>query len=60
MAHFVWGVIPEDNGNPFNPDDSGVLILDDTFNMVHMESQQFMTLFCSYLREASFMSDSVV
>lgn len=36
---FVWGVLPVDNGNYFEPTSKGTLEFDSTFDMASPESQ---------------------
>lgn len=51
---FVWGVLPEDNGNYLNPKSKGTLKFDETFNISNSESQQWLLDFCQNLRGQDF------
>ncbi|XP_036309270.1 protein dispatched homolog 1 isoform X2 [Pipistrellus kuhlii] len=50
----VWGVSPEDNGNPLNPKSKGRLTLDSSFNMASPASQVWILRFCQKLRNQTF------
>ncbi|MBN3305909.1 DISP1 protein, partial [Amia calva] len=50
----IWGIIPEDNGDPLNPKNKGELRLDSSFNMASPASQLWILNFCQKLRNQSF------
>lgn len=47
---FVWGVVPEDNGDHLDPASRGTLQIDFTFDMAAPDSQAFLMKFCHNLR----------
>lgn len=51
---FVWGVLPEDNGNYLNPFSKGTLELDSSFDIADPNSQQWLLKFCRELRRQPF------
>uniref|UniRef100_A0A6I8NY10 Protein dispatched homolog 1 n=1 Tax=Ornithorhynchus anatinus TaxID=9258 RepID=A0A6I8NY10_ORNAN len=50
----IWGVSPEDNGNPLNPKSKGKLRLDSSFNIASPASQVWILRFCQKLRNQTF------
>ncbi|XP_059798033.1 protein dispatched homolog 1 isoform X4 [Balaenoptera ricei] len=50
----IWGVSPEDNGNPLNPKSKGKLTLDGGFNIASPASQVWILQFCQKLRNQTF------
>ncbi|XP_052593841.1 protein dispatched homolog 1 isoform X3 [Peromyscus californicus insignis] len=50
----IWGVSPEDSGNPLNPKSKGKLTLDRTFNIASPASQAWILHFCQKLRNQTF------
>ncbi|KAG8543209.1 hypothetical protein GDO81_025209 [Engystomops pustulosus] len=50
----VWGISPEDNGDPLNPKSRGKLKLDSSFNISSPVSQQWMLSFCQKLKNQTF------
>ncbi|KAM8809328.1 protein dispatched homolog 1 [Eudromia elegans] len=50
----IWGVIPEDNGDPLNPKSKGKLQLDNSFNIASPASQVWILRFCQKLRNQTF------
>ncbi|KAB0342729.1 hypothetical protein FD754_019655, partial [Muntiacus muntjak] len=50
----IWGVSPEDNGNPLNPKSKGKLTLDSAFNIASPASQVWILHFCQKLRNQTF------
>ncbi|XP_078505954.1 protein dispatched homolog 1 [Lissotriton helveticus] len=50
----IWGVSPEDNGDPLNPKSKGKLKLDSSFNIASQESQVWIYNFCQKLRNQTF------
>ena len=53
---FVWGLEPVDNGNPWDPDDSGSIIIDKSFNLSSKASQKWLLTFCENVRNQTFYS----
>ncbi|XP_054271715.1 protein dispatched isoform X2 [Macrosteles quadrilineatus] len=51
---FVWGVVPEDNGDHLDPASRGTLQIDFTFDMAAPDSQAFLMKFCHNLRVQPF------
>ncbi|XP_014829226.1 PREDICTED: protein dispatched homolog 1 [Poecilia mexicana] len=54
----IWGVTPEDNGDPLNPKNKGKLMLDSSFNIASPASQLWILNFCQKLRNQSFVFQS--
>uniref|UniRef100_A0A8D0NLA6 Protein dispatched homolog 1 n=1 Tax=Sus scrofa TaxID=9823 RepID=A0A8D0NLA6_PIG len=50
----IWGVSPEDNGNPLNPKSKGKLTLDSSFSIASPASQVWILRFCQKLRNQTF------
>ncbi|KAJ7341042.1 hypothetical protein JRQ81_004712 [Phrynocephalus forsythii] len=50
----IWGVSPEDNGDPLNPKSKGKLKLDSAFNVASPDSQLWILKFCQKLRNQTF------
>uniref|UniRef100_A0A8D0GQT4 Protein dispatched homolog 1 n=1 Tax=Sphenodon punctatus TaxID=8508 RepID=A0A8D0GQT4_SPHPU len=50
----IWGVSPEDNGDPLNPKSKGKLKLDSSFNIASTASQAWILHFCQKLRNQTF------
>ncbi|XP_019372042.1 PREDICTED: protein dispatched homolog 1 isoform X2 [Gavialis gangeticus] len=50
----IWGVFPEDNGDPLNPKSKGKLKLDSSFNIASPASQVWILHFCQKLRNQTF------
>ncbi|KAM6217868.1 protein dispatched homolog 1 [Rhynchocyon petersi] len=50
----IWGVSPDDNGNPLNPKSKGKLTLDGSFNIASPASQVWILHFCQKLRNQTF------
>ncbi|XP_060102070.1 protein dispatched homolog 1-like isoform X2 [Heteronotia binoei] len=50
----IWGVSPEDNGDPLNPKSKGILKLDSSFNIASPDSQLWILTFCQKLRNQTF------
>uniref|UniRef100_A0A6J0T4L0 Protein dispatched homolog 1 isoform X1 n=2 Tax=Pogona vitticeps TaxID=103695 RepID=A0A6J0T4L0_9SAUR len=50
----IWGVSPEDNGDPLNPKSKGKLKLDGAFNIASPDSQLWILKFCQKLRNQTF------
>ncbi|XP_054772823.2 protein dispatched homolog 1-like [Lytechinus pictus] len=51
---FVWGIIPLDNGDLWNPDDRGQVLLDKPLTLSQEDSQQWLSNFCKEVRLQSF------
>lgn len=51
---FVFGILPEDNGNFLNPKTKGFLKFDEAFNISNAESQKWLLNFCRNLRGEDF------
>ncbi|CAH1377826.1 unnamed protein product [Tenebrio molitor] len=51
---FVWGVLPEDNGDHLNPESLGKLVLDPEFDISQPESQVWLLKFCRDLHRQPF------
>lgn len=51
---FIWGVLPEDNGNYMNPYNKGTVQRDSTFDMSDPLSQMWLLNFCRELRAQPF------
>ncbi|XP_041456836.1 protein dispatched homolog 1-like [Lytechinus variegatus] len=52
----VWGTVPIDNGDPFDPTKRGYVQLDKSFSLDDPESQVWLLNFCSEVRQQSFYS----
>nr|XP_033792827.1 protein dispatched homolog 1 [Geotrypetes seraphini]XP_033792828.1 protein dispatched homolog 1 [Geotrypetes seraphini]XP_033792829.1 protein dispatched homolog 1 [Geotrypetes seraphini]XP_033792830.1 protein dispatched homolog 1 [Geotrypetes seraphini]XP_033792831.1 protein dispatched homolog 1 [Geotrypetes seraphini]XP_033792832.1 protein dispatched homolog 1 [Geotrypetes seraphini] len=50
----IWGVSPEDNGDPLNPKSKGKLKLDNSFNIASPASQSWILHFCQKLKNQTF------
>ncbi|XP_014345484.1 protein dispatched homolog 1 [Latimeria chalumnae] len=50
----IWGISPEDNGDPLNPKNKGQLNLDNSFNIANPASQAWILNFCQKLRNQTF------
>ena len=55
---FFWGVIPTDTGNPWDPDDRGSIVLDESFDLSAPESQEWLMQFCSAIKREDFYSNA--
>jgi protein dispatched 1 len=56
---FVWGILPVDRGNYFDPFSRGKLYLDETFSMSSIESQIWLLGFCKSLKNQTFYSTTM-
>ncbi|XP_072163988.1 protein dispatched homolog 1-like [Diadema setosum] len=56
----VWGVVPIDNGNHWDPYDRGYLVMDKSFNLLQPDSQMWLLDFCSSVRNQSFYQNSTL
>ncbi|XP_061824352.1 protein dispatched homolog 2 isoform X2 [Nerophis lumbriciformis] len=52
----VWGIKPTDNGNPFNPNSNGSLVLDPDFTMSQPDAQVWLRDLCGRVQNQSFYS----
>uniref|UniRef100_A0ABM5FAF3 Protein dispatched homolog 2 n=1 Tax=Pogona vitticeps TaxID=103695 RepID=A0ABM5FAF3_9SAUR len=50
----VWGVLPVDNGDHFNPKSNGTLVMDTAFTMESPEAQRWLLDFCQKVKNKSF------
>uniref|UniRef100_T1JPJ7 SSD domain-containing protein n=1 Tax=Strigamia maritima TaxID=126957 RepID=T1JPJ7_STRMM len=55
----VWGIKPVDNGDYLDPASKGTLEIDDTFDVVHPESQKWLLSFCQELRAQPFYQSTM-
>ncbi|XP_033115850.1 protein dispatched homolog 1-like [Anneissia japonica] len=53
-VNILFGIRAVDNGNHWDPDDTGHLVLDDTLDISSPESQEWMYQFCQRLRKQTF------
>uniref|UniRef100_A0A0A9XAS5 Protein dispatched 1 n=2 Tax=Lygus hesperus TaxID=30085 RepID=A0A0A9XAS5_LYGHE len=51
---FVWGVVPEDNGDYMDPFRRGKLVLDNSFDLASKDSQTWLLSFCINLKMQPF------
>lgn len=54
----VWGVKDVDNGNLFDPNERGSLVLKEDFDITHPASQVWLLQFCQNLRNQTFLKAS--
>ncbi|KAL7873396.1 hypothetical protein AOLI_G00124670 [Acnodon oligacanthus] len=54
----IWGVIPTDDADHFNPKGNGSFAMDPEFNMTSSEAQQWLRELCGKIRNQSFYSPS--
>ncbi|NXA11605.1 DISP2 protein, partial [Sapayoa aenigma] len=50
----VWGVLPVDNGDHFNPKSNGTLVTDTTFTIQSPDAQKWLLEFCQKVRNKTF------
>ncbi|XP_030847091.1 protein dispatched homolog 1-like [Strongylocentrotus purpuratus] len=50
----VWGIIPLDNGDHWDPDDRGHVLLEAPLNLSSQDSQQWLLNFCQEMRRQGF------
>ncbi|XP_078515925.1 protein dispatched homolog 2 [Lissotriton helveticus] len=50
----VWGIMPVDNGDHFNPKSNGTLVLDPTFSIQSSDAQKWLLDFCHKVKNLSF------
>ena len=51
---FVWGALPQDNGDYLNPGNRGSVVMDPTFDISSREAQSWMYKFCNSLKKQPF------
>lgn len=56
MVTLVWGIEPTDNGDHFDPNSNGSLVLDPHFNMSSADAQIWLRDLCGRVRNQSFYS----
>uniref|UniRef100_A0A8D0HID6 Dispatched RND transporter family member 2 n=1 Tax=Sphenodon punctatus TaxID=8508 RepID=A0A8D0HID6_SPHPU len=50
----VWGILPVDNGDHFNPKSNGTLVMDTTFTIQNPEAQKWLLEFCQKVKNQTF------
>nr|XP_060616286.1 protein dispatched homolog 2 [Anolis sagrei ordinatus] len=50
----VWGVLPVDNGDHFNPKSNGTLVMDTAFTVENPEAQRWLLDFCQKVKNQTF------
>lgn len=50
----VWGILPVDNGDHFNPKSNGTLVVDTTFTIQKPEAQKWLLEFCQNVKNQTF------
>uniref|UniRef100_A0A8C6JHZ7 Uncharacterized protein n=1 Tax=Melopsittacus undulatus TaxID=13146 RepID=A0A8C6JHZ7_MELUD len=50
----VWGVLPVDNGDHFNPKSNGTLVTDVTFTIQNPDAQKWLLEFCQKVKNKTF------
>uniref|UniRef100_A0A8C8VR13 Dispatched RND transporter family member 2 n=1 Tax=Pelusios castaneus TaxID=367368 RepID=A0A8C8VR13_9SAUR len=50
----VWGILPVDNGDHFNPKSNGTLVKDTTFTIQNPEAQNWLLEFCQKVKNQTF------
>lgn len=50
----VWGILPIDNGDHFNPKSNGTLVMDATFTVDSPEAQRWLLDFCQKVKNQTF------
>ncbi|XP_060118330.1 protein dispatched homolog 2 [Heteronotia binoei] len=50
----VWGILPVDNGDHFNPKSNGTLVMDATFTVDSPEAQRWLLGFCQKVKNQTF------
>ncbi|XP_007237255.3 protein dispatched homolog 2 [Astyanax mexicanus] len=53
----IWGVVPKDDGDHFNPRSNGSFALDPEFNMTSYEAQKWLQDLCGKIRNQSFYAE---
>ncbi|XP_063014486.1 protein dispatched homolog 2 [Melospiza melodia melodia] len=50
----VWGILPVDNGDHFNPKSNGTLVTDTTFTIQNPDAQKWLLEFCQKVKNKTF------
>uniref|UniRef100_A0A8D2PV26 Dispatched RND transporter family member 2 n=1 Tax=Zosterops lateralis melanops TaxID=1220523 RepID=A0A8D2PV26_ZOSLA len=50
----VWGILPVDNGDHFNPKSNGTLVTDTTFTIQNPDAQNWLLEFCQKVKNKTF------
>ncbi|XP_068800407.1 protein dispatched homolog 2 isoform X3 [Struthio camelus] len=50
----VWGILPVDNGDHFNPKSNGTLVTDITFTIQNPDAQKWLLEFCQKVKNKTF------
>uniref|UniRef100_A0A8C9NBW5 Dispatched RND transporter family member 2 n=1 Tax=Serinus canaria TaxID=9135 RepID=A0A8C9NBW5_SERCA len=50
----VWGILPVDNGDHFNPKSNGTLVTDSTFTIQNPDTQKWLLEFCQKVKNKTF------
>ncbi|RLV97292.1 hypothetical protein DV515_00011952 [Chloebia gouldiae] len=50
----VWGILPVDNGDHFNPKSNGTLVTDTTFTIQNPDAQKWLLEFCQKVKNETF------
>uniref|UniRef100_A0A8C0EG52 Dispatched RND transporter family member 2 n=1 Tax=Bubo bubo TaxID=30461 RepID=A0A8C0EG52_BUBBB len=50
----VWGILPVDNGDHFNPKSNGTLVTDVTFTIQNPDAQKWLLEFCQKVKNKTF------
>uniref|UniRef100_A0A8C5X2A3 Dispatched RND transporter family member 2 n=1 Tax=Malurus cyaneus samueli TaxID=2593467 RepID=A0A8C5X2A3_9PASS len=50
----VWGILPVDNGDHFNPKSNGTLVTDTTFTIQNPDAQKWLLEFCQQVKNKTF------
>ncbi|NXM71617.1 DISP2 protein, partial [Serilophus lunatus] len=50
----IWGVLPVDNGDHFNPKSNGTLVTDTTFTIQSPDAQKWLQEFCQKVKNQTF------
>nr|XP_034953215.1 protein dispatched homolog 2 [Zootoca vivipara] len=50
----IWGVLPVDNGDHFNPKNNGTLVMDPAFTIENSEAQLWLLDFCQKVKNQTF------
>ncbi|KAJ6667307.1 hypothetical protein lerEdw1_017285 [Lerista edwardsae] len=50
----VWGILPVDNGDHFNPRSNGTLVMDAAFTVKNPEAQRWLMDFCQKVKNQTF------
>lgn len=50
----IWGILPVDNGDHFNPKSNGTLVMDSAFTLENPEVQKWLLDFCQKVKNQTF------